>query len=205
MGKFVAALYANNRIVTGVNHGDAFSKLNGSERDGDIESGFLDPATGKFFTEEYSFYQKQIYLVRHAEAEGQHFHACLTEKGHEQARMCGEFMAKQSISDDTCFCCSPLDRCVQTAEIISEITTFPFRVEPDLRKQDDDEPDMEFLQRIDSILDKIPSQSLLITHCDFILQFIHEAIGPDYVNQVCTANCAVTMIDARRIVCLYRR
>lgn len=199
MGKYVAALYAGNRIVTGVNHGDAFSKLNTTEQDGEVESGFLDPETGKFFTEEYNFYMKQVYLVRHGDAEGQHFHASLTDKGREQCKVCGEFLAKQDLKGYD-ICCSPLDRCVQSAEIFSEFTTLPFHIEPNLRNQDDDEPDLEFLQRISSTLEHIPAKALLISHSDFIVQFIHEAIGPEFINDICVGNCAVTLIDARRIV-----
>jgi len=202
MGKYVAALYVGNRIVTGVTHGDAFSKLNSSEQDAEIESGFIDPETGKFFTEEFNFYMKQVYLVRHGEAEGQHFHASLTDKGREQCKICGEFLAKQNL-DGFDICCSPLDRCVQSAEIFSEITTIPFHIEDNLRKQDEDEPDTEFLQRINSTLEHIQPKSLLVSHSDFIVQFIHEAIGPQFVNDICVGNCAVTLIDARRIVRLW--
>lgn len=205
MGKFVAALYAGNRIVTGVNHGDAFSKLNQDEQDGPIESGFLDPTTGKFFTEEIEFYSKQVYLIRHAQAEGQHYHACLTELGHEQSRLCGEFLARQQLPDDICFCCSPYDRCVQTSEIVSEVTTIHHNIDADLRKQDDDEPDQKFIERIHVVLDKLPAHSLIISHTDFILHFVHEAIGPEFIKNCCVQNCAITMIDARRLISLYRR
>lgn len=199
MGKYVAALYVGNRIVTGVNHGDAFSKLDSSEQNGEIESGFVDPETGKFFTEEYNFYMKQVYLVRHGEAEGQDFQANLTPKGREQCKVCGDFLAKQDL-DGFDICCSPLVRCIQTAEIFSKITAIPFHIEDTLRKRDDHEPDTEFIQRINSTLEHIQPKSLLVSHSDFIVQFIHEAIGPQFVNDICVGNCAVTLIDARRIV-----
>ena len=202
MGRYVAALYAGNRIVTGVNHGDAFSKLDTDEQDGEIESGFLDPETGKFFTEEYNFYMKQIYLVRHGEAEGQHADANLTDKGRHQCKLCGEFLAKQELEEFEIFC-SPINRCIQSAEIISKVTTLPFKIDDNLRKRDDAESNESFLQRISNTLEYIPAKSLLISHCDFIVQFIHDAIGPEFVNDICVTNCGVTLIDARRLVRLW--
>lgn len=199
MGKYIAALYAGNRIVTGVNHGDAFSKLNTCEQDGEIESGFLDPSTGKFFTEEYNFYLKQIYLVRHGEACGQEFDSCLTDRGRDQCRKCGEFLAEQNLEGFD-ICCSPLDRCIETAEIFSQITSLPYHIEYNLRKQEEDEPELNFVQRTNSILESISAKSLIISHSDFIVQFIHEAIGPEYINNICVANCGVTLLDARRLI-----
>lgn len=81
MQKYIAALYSNGRVVTGCNHGDAFSKLSCSEQDGSVESGFYEPETGRFFTEEYDFYLKQIFLIRHGEATGQRLPANLTPVG----------------------------------------------------------------------------------------------------------------------------
>lgn len=201
MSKYIAALYAEGRVVTGVNHGDAFSKLSENEQDGQIESGFLDPTTGRFFTEEYDFYLKQIYLIRHGEAEGQHYHACLTEWGRQQSACCAEFLSTQPLSGFQLFC-SPLDRCIQTAEIISEITCLPFETSSNLRKQEDEENDRDFVRRIDESLMEIPPKCLLISHSDFILTFIREAVGAQFLEEYRSGvpNAGVMMIDARKLI-----
>jgi phosphohistidine phosphatase SixA len=197
---YIAALFVGNRVVTGTNHGDAFGKLNPQEQNGQIESGFLDPTTGRFFTEEYDFYLKQIYLVRHGEAEGQHFHASLTENGRQQCVVCAEFLAAQPLSEFELYC-SPLDRCVQTAQIISEITAIPYNVLDCLQKQRDDEPDQKFIGRIENALEIIHPKALIISHTDFILNFMRESIGSSFIEGItCVPNCAVAMIDARRLV-----
>lgn len=38
MGKYVTALFANNKAVVGLNYGDAFSKLSSQEQNGQIKS-----------------------------------------------------------------------------------------------------------------------------------------------------------------------
>ena len=60
------ALFANGKVVTGNNHGDAFSKLNVLEQEGSITSGFIDSDLNKFVSDDQEIYLKEILLLRHA-------------------------------------------------------------------------------------------------------------------------------------------
>lgn len=197
--KYVAALYAGNRVVTGLNHGDAFSKLNQDEQNGDIESGFLDPVTGRFFTDDYDFYLKQIYLIRHGEADGSHFHASLTAKGREQSAKCADFLYAEGLDDFLCLS-SPADRCRQTAEIIAEVAAIPCDIQDSLRCQRDDEPSENFLCRIAHSLSNLPPKTLIVSHTDYIVNFVQQAIGaiPSEEFRTGIPNCAVIYIEHRR-------
>lgn len=201
MAKYIAALCVGNKVVVGSNHGDAFSKLNHDEKAGNIESGFFDPLSGRFFTEEYDFYLKQIYVIRHGEAEGQHFNAPLTITGIKQCVACADFLVSQDVQDFEIYC-SPYARCVQTAQIISEITTRPQQILDNLQKQQDEEPVENFLQRVDRSLAEIAPKAIIISHADFILQFVAEAVGPEFCTELENGipNCFVMLIDARRLV-----
>lgn len=201
MSNYIAALYAEGRVVTGFNHGDAFSKLSEAEQDGSVESGFLDPDTGRFFTEEYDLYLKKIFLIRHAQAESQHFHANLTEIGQQQAESCAKFLLSMNLKDYHCLC-SPYDRCIQTAQIINLITSCPVECNPDLACQTEQENDEEFSKRIEKVLCEIPAQCILVSHCDFILRFIKEAIGEEFMEEYKNGvpNAGIMSIEARRII-----
>lgn len=201
MGKYVAALCVGNKVVVGSNHGDAFSKLNQDEQIGNVESGFIDTATGRFFTEEYDFYLKQIYVIRHGQAEGQSFRDSLTDIGIQQCICCADFLAKQQIKDFEIYC-SPYDRCVQSAQIISQITNLPCQILNCLEKQKEEESIQNFVERVDQSLAEIAAKSIIISHADFILQFVAEAVGPDFCQEFQSGipNCSVTLIDARRLI-----
>lgn len=201
MAKYIAALCVGNKIVVGSNHGDAFSKLNHDEKIGNIESGFFDPLSGEFLTEEYSFYLKQIYVIRHGEAEGQYFNAPLTNTGIKQCIGCADFLLSQYIQDFEIYC-SPYARCVQTAQIISEITNRPQHILDGLRKQQDEEPIENFCHRVNDSLAKIATKAIVISHADFIMQFVIKAVGVEFCNELKNGipNCSVLLIDARRLL-----
>lgn len=190
-----------DKVVVGKNHGDAFSKLNQKEQVGEIESGFIDQESGKFFTEEYNFYLKQIYIIRHGEAEGQEFFDPLTENGIQQCINCGNFLTSQPIADFQIYC-SPFDRCVQSSQIISRITTLPYQQLNCLQKKKDKESSQEFIARIDESLATISSKAIVISHADVILEMVSEAIGPQFCIEFASGipNCSVTLIDARRLI-----
>lgn len=199
MPSYVAALYSNGRVVTGCNHGDAFSKLSCAERDGEIESGFLDPATGRFFTEEYEFYLKQIFLIRHGQATGQRMPATLTPVGVRQVRAAAEFLSHEfDLAEFEAFT-SPYLRCRHAASIIEEMTGLKFSIDNRLARQGDHEPDKEFLQRINAALADSPAKTIYISHCDFILNFAEQAIG-HRITEGDMSGGSITFIDARRLV-----
>lgn len=72
-----------------------------------------------------------ILLVRHGESEGNrdgrlqgHGHYPLTERGEEQARALGAWLAGRGIAWDVAYC-SPLARATQTAQIVAGLTGTP--------------------------------------------------------------------------------
>lgn len=202
MAKYVAALCVGNKVVLGSNHGEAFSKLNHDEQAGDVESGFFDPESGRFFTEEYDFYLKQIYVIRHGQSEGQSFTDPLTRIGIQQCVACANLLVSKNVQDFEIYC-SPYLRCVQSAQIISEITTCPIHTLDELQKQKEEERPEEFLKRVDHSLAEIAPKAIVISHADFIFQFVAEAVGTSFCEELLHGipNCFVMLIDARRLVC----
>lgn len=200
MGKYMAALYSNGRMVTGLNHGDAFSKLSCSEKDGDIESGFFDPATGRFFTDTYDFYMKQIFLIRHGESDGSMPDSDLTEMGMLQVRKTAEYLFQQFDLAEYEAITSPYLRCRHSAQIISEVTGLKFCTDRQICERHD-EDDTQFIARIDNSLSCSPAKAIYITHSDFIVNFTERAIGKKITECESMPGGALTFIDARRLVC----
>lgn len=204
MKKYIAALYANGRVVTGCNHGDAFSKLSVMEQDGDLESGFYDPETGKFFTEEYEFYMKQILLIRHGEATGCCFDDDLTEIGVLQARKAAEFLCQNYDLAEFEAISSPYLRCRRTADIIARITGLTFSTDQRVRERGDDEGSDTFLARIHEALAHSSSKTIYISHSDFIVNFAEQAVRHRITDCERMPGGSVTFIDAKRLVCCGR-
>jgi len=230
MRKYVAAFYSNGKLVTGINHGEAFGKLTLLEQDSELDSGFFDPDSGRFFTEEYEFYLKQLYLVRHAEA-ADSFNAPITEVGTNQAHRTADYLGQIDLADFEALC-SPYRRCLQTANIIANKTGLQFTVRTDLREklispeklnslalefpqfkwpkesvwQFDAESVTEFMDRIDHVLLQMPVKCVLVTHCNVILNLAQEAIGGDVTESWnnCLPGASLTMIDSRKLICLGR-
>jgi len=198
MAKYVAALFANNRAVSGLNHGDAFSKLSTNEKNGDIESGFIDVETGKFFSDNLKVYLKQVYLLRHGDATGQHHNDKLTDLGVIQSHVLAETIEAKNISEFEFFS-SPYLRCKQTAQIIEEKSGLKFCAKDCFRKQDDEEKEEHFLERIISLIDSLPEKSVVVTHTDIISNIIYQMMN----EQVCCVpHCSISYISSRELIIL---
>ncbi len=205
--RYIAALYSNGRVVTGNHHGEAFEKLTVEEKDGDICSGFFDPETCKFITDCGGFYTKNFILVRHGmtlESRGRDSSLC--ELGKSQVIKLANYLLTQEIDDFQGFV-SPYQRCLETASIISSITGIKFTINLDIREKVPHEEQIEshieefpqfnwpalskiswhffpeeihqFMQRIDMVAAQLPKKSLLVSHCDFILNFLQGAVDED--------------------------
>lgn len=229
MRKYIAALYSNGKLVTGCNHGDAFGKLSDEDRDGEIESGFFDEQTGRFFTEEYDFYLKNLYMVRHGEAE--YPNGGLTSVGFAQAHRVADFLGRYDLSDFVGYV-SPYQRCLQTAEIISKTTGIRFTVDVNVREricheehvwsESMDYPQFswgseiswgfvpenqrQFQSRISAALASLQAKAVVVSHCDFIVGLTQQAIGKsladceEWNNEM--PGGSLTMIDAKKLVCV---
>ena len=161
----VAALLANGHIITGYNHGDAFGKLTPSQKNGKITSGFIDPSTGEFILQE-----KEIILIRHAQAHQEQNDPEITDIGRSQASQTASYLLKELNLSEFCGFTSTARRCIQTAEIISAIIGVKFVSERSLCDRNEEKD--HFLNRLNDVSQKLPGKSILISHSDFIITLI---------------------------------
>lgn len=173
--KYVPALYATSgHMVTGCNHGDAFGKLLDTEKDEKLISGFYDPTSSRFLTDDGCFYIKTIILVRHAEAANGRNDPPITDNGVTQARAAASRLAKLNLQDFVGFT-SPMVRCRQTAELLHETVHLDFQVDHDLRDQEEDAEG--FFNRVQMALDRLPARCIVVTHYDVVVSMIRLALG----------------------------
>ncbi len=193
----IAALYTAGKVVTGCHHGDAFSKLTEDEKDSPMRSGFIDPETLKFISDDCEFYLKKILMFRHAEAAGQDWNCSITQIGRSQAEKAAAFVVC-NFSDYEMFA-SPYKRCYETAEIISRKVTGL----ADLQKQRPDESVKSFASRVGHVLETLPEKSIVISHCDFIISMAQLATcNVDMPGRM--PNCSSTYIDNHEVVWVAR-
>ncbi len=193
-----AALYTNGRCVTGVNHGDAFTKLTEREKD-DCTSGFYDQSTGRFVSEDAgAFYVKRVILVRHGEYET----PCLTKLGLTQARNTALFLSQLDLNGYT-FLSSPYRRCQQTAAVIAGFTGHPFVTLEALGEQTFGQTVADFKGRVRECLDALPNFAVCVTHSDVVWEGIQLTCGATSVDLIPYGS--VTYIDNGRPVWVGRR
>lgn len=193
--KYVPALYApSGHMVTGCNHGDAFGKLSNTEKHENLISGFFDPESSRFLTDDGCFYLKTIVLVRHAEAVQGHQDPPITMAGITQARETARRLTSLNLHDFVGLT-SPLVRCRQTAEILHEIVHLDFQVNSDLRDQEENIDD--FSRRIQVTLDRLPARCIVVTHYDVVVNMIRLAIGKEVDG---CPNASVNVITDCRLV-----
>lgn len=225
--KYIAALYSNGRVVTGNHHGEAFEKLTSQEQNSEICSGFLDPESGKFHTDCGDFFTKDFILVRHGQTHGE-LDSPLCDIGKSQVIKVANHLLTQELEGFEGFV-SPYQRCLETADIISEITGIKFSINLDIREKvvqqerisshSDKFPDFywpknddwhffpeeipQFIQRIDMVASKLPKKSLLVSHCDFILNFLQEAVDQDIIECVDKMPFAsLSAVSDRNVLCV---
>jgi broad specificity phosphatase PhoE len=181
----LAALFADNgKIVTGLNHGLAFSQLLPEEQDSDLKSGFLDIKTGKFFTDETEFYIKQFILIRHAH----HINNQLTPKGISQTQTLINKLKTLDLNNYQFFS-SPAPRCIQTANLISQQIKLDYQIDNNLNEKQND----NFFERIENLMSEIPPFSLLVTHSD-VIRLIIEIFSRNIIEQFNHASCFLIKI-----------
>jgi broad specificity phosphatase PhoE len=198
----VPAILTDDKIVTGPNHGDAFSKLTEKEKNGDLKSGFLDCKKLKFVSDENQIiYLKEIIILRHAESPTTQENGPLTELGRKQAETAAKFLTNMQLQGFVGFC-SPYYRCTETSAIISENCPIPFLPCTDLSKRTCHENDSDFCNRLMQVLDFIPEKSILVTHTDFIQNVVKITHCISNIGKI--TNCSVTYIIKNRIIWLAR-
>jgi len=195
----IPAILTDDKIVTGPNHGEAFSKLNELEKDGPIISGFLDCKNHKFITDENQvIYLNEIIILRHGEATEQE-NGPLTELGRKQALLVAKFLASMPLQNFQGLH-SPYKRCQETSAIIEQNCQVHFTQCDNLSKRQDNETD--FCERLIKTLDSIPERSILITHTDFIQNIIQITHCVQSIGKI--TNCSITYIRKNKIIWLAR-
>jgi len=177
--QYVAALYtAAGRVVTGIHHGEAFGKLSDTERN-ELISGFLDPITGKFMSDEIEFYAKKLICFRHSEIDNEEDPG-INDEGRIHSERAA-FFIKQQIREINTFqgVCSPARRCVETAEVFSKFLNIDFEVNYDLMDVVPDESEHDFLNRVKSVLRNLFSRSIIVSHCNLIANLVRACYGCD--------------------------
>ena len=208
--KFIAALYtADGKLVTGRNHGEAFGKLDVSRQDGEMVSGFLDPQTGRFFTveDDTEFYVKEIIFLRHADVPSDEDDPEITETGRTQADCAASFLCKHipDIKQFPVFC-SPMKRCVQTAEKLN----LEVKVSTEVADQQCTESSLDFLQRLRACLQSLPEKSLVVSHHNVIFNMAQLISNVDDITHHpgwdgTISRCSITYINGRKIIWIGRR
>ncbi len=198
------ALYVNGRVVTGLNHGMAYSKLSAEEKKSILTSGFLDHKIGKFVTEDdQEFYVKKIILIRHAQASDDYENnPGITKEGHSQAERVAHFISTFSNISKYTVLSSPLRRCEETASIISNEAHMESSVCNKLADQDKKENCDEFVSRLRELLHDLPTESILISHCNFIVNMVKLAlineVNPNWNSAI--PNASLTFVDHHKLV-----
>jgi len=186
--QYVPALFANGKVVTGTNHGDAFSKLDVQEQDGSITSGFIDPNSNKFFSDNQEIYLKEIILLRHAHVDD-YFDPGISGLGHSQCDKVANFLyhnfpIKEFIGFSSC-----CNRTRETAQFIFGRLQVPFQTNPDFCepknwdlpccKAADQwyESNYAFLERLKRILEYLPPKSIIVSHRNFIVNLAQQCVG----------------------------
>lgn len=169
------AILTNGRIVTGFNHGDAFSKLTEIEKDNCL-SGFVN--NNEFVTDE-CFVTKTLIFVRHAPAQDEH----ITKEGKLQMIKLARNLLN-IINQYNCLS-SPITRCQESAKIIEKICKIHFTY-MDLLIEKTNETIQEFNNRIIKLLKDLPQKTLVVSHSDLaesILNYnlIEQVVSNSYL------------------------
>lgn len=193
---FVAALFAGGRVVTGPCHGDAFRQLNLLEQNGQINSGFLDPLTGKFITDDQQFYIKKILLIRHAEPQDG-IDPNITEFGRLQCQKAANFLLRLPIHQYVGFCCE-CKRTYATAMAIFGQVGLPLHVSSRFCDPFEESP-LKFLNRLQEVIESLPEYSVIISHSDFIVNIAQLAMGTDITEckqwNKKIPSCSITYVE----------
>lgn len=132
---YAKAIYVDGKIVTGLHHGEAYSRLSDQEKSSEtLLSGFYDENTGRFFSDDKSFYTKSIYLVRHSKPSKGYDEdpdPDLSPEGIDKAHSLASHLLDIEIAEYRGYT-SPYLRCLITADIIARKTGIRFVVDPTL-------------------------------------------------------------------------
>ncbi len=194
------AVYTKGKVVTGVTHGDAFSKLASEDKSGnDFLIGNWCPMTGKFTGDGGFFFTKKILLIRHGSPENETLTesdpglSTLGEQAVEQLsqQLIDEWEGCQSFS-------SPFRRCCETMDILDKALHFQqMSVDSNLVDLYEGETSEKITDRITEVLEILPIKTIIISHCALI-QNIVKYIGADCPPSI--PHASSTLIDHNQVI-----
>ena len=129
-----AALYAKGRVVIADSHLQAYQQLTQSEQNGEIVSGVFNVETQEFQAdcEKDHFYNKQIFLIRHGEAqEPLEPDPPISDAGTVHIQQLAEFLSAFDLKNYIGLT-SPLLRCLQSAKVFYETLHIDFQICPEV-------------------------------------------------------------------------
>ena len=209
---YIAALFAGGKVVTGACHGDAFRQLTVDEQDGQINSGFLDPRTGRFVSDDTACYVKKIILIRHG-------HACdycdfcphqrcadrhsrtpdISEFGRLQAERAANFLLRSiDVNRYVGFSCD-CRRVNATAMAIFGQIGLPLHISNRFCDPFPDETPLDFMERLQAGIESLPEYSIIVSHSDFVVNMAQIAMGTDITQcqqwKDKIPNCSITYVE----------
>lgn len=194
------AVYVSGRVVVGVTHGDAFSKLPPEAKAGnEFVIGDWCAATGKFTDGDRVFFTKKTLLVRHGKPLDVLWgNPGLSEEGKAQVETLGTYLASEGIWGGCRVFCSPRRRCIETAKVLAVALGIRASTEVRLRERSGNEGTSEYRGRIIEMLGDIPQESILVSHCTFISD-VAQLIGGTSCSENDFPTASMTLIDHDRL------
>tara|TARA_Y100000034_G_scaffold82375_1_gene98697 strand:+ start:2812 stop:3426 length:615 start_codon:yes stop_codon:yes gene_type:complete len=195
----VAALYSKDgRVVTGGNHGEAFSKLSDEEKEGCLTSGFLDIKTGKFTSNEFDCVVKKFVLMRHGHIDDPNdLDPKIDDAGRSQVTRAANFLLAELTINDYLVYTSPSKRCVESAEVLCAVCNLSYEIKAELASIRTETPE-EFFNRVDLVIKSAPAKSILISHHNFIIQLVQMASGKPIECET-VPYASLTLVNNRNI------
>jgi broad specificity phosphatase PhoE len=199
---YLAALWTDGQVFTGSTHGDAYSKLTSDQKERTLLSGFWNPATGQFRTDDAEFYSKSVVLVRHSLVDNGS-DPILTNLGLILAEYTANHLST-GLKNSKGFH-SPANRCRQTAHIFATCLKFEFSQHHAIQDCCEEESSEEFCTRLRKFVDEIPDHSIVITHADCIIHIAQMLTGQPDLHLIAPAwdgtipECSVTVVARRNL------
>lgn len=199
---YVAALWTDGQVFTGSNHGEAYSKLTSTQKDGALLSGFWNPKTGQFLADDSAFYSKSVVLIRHSIVDDNP-DPVVTNVGILLAESTANNLST-GIKNSQGFH-SPARRCKQTAHVFSECLKFSFSQHNAIQDHYEEESQEEFCTRLRNFVDEIPDHSIVITHADCIIHIVQMLTGQPDLHRIAPnwngtiPECSVTVVARKNL------
>lgn len=229
MVDYLKALYVNGRIVTGLHHGEAFSKLTEEEKNSaDLLSGFWNKESG-FLAEELVVpvdtgknargvaeprqprdrnWTKRIILIRHSKVMDGDNDPRLSPEGHWWAEAMAAALSHEIDLSAFSAYASPYRRCLETSYHVLKHSGIMLQVDPRLAEAYSppfhEETAADLIRRVGTLIESLPACSVLFSHCNLIGKLVQLICGDDLTKSVVPL-ASITYIVNHKIVFFGRK